>query len=725
MKRLKLLVILLLLWPGLLFGASTTIHDMTGLTTPVGNDELPIWDTSAGLTKKITRTNLLGNVYGIRASDYNGDFDAAVTAIGATVTTLFIDQDSIASAITTCPDTLKVEIMSNYTLTATGITVTFNGPLINNGLISGGIIAINNTFAGQDNCFVAATTTVSFSPRSADYYKWQWFGNGTVESGYLNISVELQELADSMPTITAATDAEEGPGTIFIGEGRYIVNGVDIQQGVNIQGASTWSTMLFWNDENYSIRVKKITNGAQPITTISGINFRGGGDAGDGTNRLANIYSGTYGGDGLYSTQIHVRDCWLSSSYMGISFNGTTDCFIHDNVWDGNVSAITLTNTTENKIYNNEFYGLTRSAIIITETNKTLDRINYIYNNHFQEMESGAIIATDSSTTGLSGRLVVRNNEITLSATKSIYSTNAVISIDYMDEVFVQGNIIKSENATKAINGIYINHIGSTAVISDNRVEGTQQGIILTNGVGEFHNDYKIFNNNVLNIEKVGIKVLTGCDGTIVSENNIHNCNLSEGATEAEACGLYITSNKVLVSRNVIGDMKIAPFMMRCVTFGTGLFRERVEDNKFFGWTTGLLPVNVSTSEVIQKQKTYAASASSGIKETLYAGDIIWDSNVTTGNPLGWICTGAGTQSSIGTLSGGINSGSSTLTLTADAPASLTLGSYITIAGVTGPHVVKWIDGASVYITPAADATVAGANVTSTAPTLVTMANAA
>jgi hypothetical protein len=86
----------------------------------------------------------------------------------------------------------------------------------------------------------------------------------------------------------------------------------------------------------------------------------------------------------------------------------------------------------------------------------------------------------------------------------------------------------------------------------------------------------------------------------------------------------------------------------------------------------------------------------------------------------GWIITTAGTFGTLnsGATTGSINSGS--IALSVNSAAGLTIGSYISIAGVTGTKRVLFIDGTDITIDFSADATVSDAAIGFVAPTVKT-----
>jgi parallel beta-helix repeat protein len=110
--------------------------------------------------------------------DYSGDFDAAITAIGATATTLYIDDTATMSAVVTVPATCTVIVNKGGVIDQAGNGLTFNGPLIMQGgtITNDSTLAINGMFqAGLYEAFTS-TGTVTFGADSVDMVYPEWSG---------------------------------------------------------------------------------------------------------------------------------------------------------------------------------------------------------------------------------------------------------------------------------------------------------------------------------------------------------------------------------------------------------------------------------------------------------------------------------------------------------------------------------------------------------------------
>lgn len=147
MKLLKLLPILilslLLAFPS--HAADGTIDDQTSLgAQPATDDTLPIWDASAGATKKVTYANMVD----IRNADSYGGLTAAVTAIAATKTTIICNSTQTIAGDLSIPTTLTLICTQGCSLEpASTKTLTINStPIAGDYLITGGSGTV--TFAG-------------------------------------------------------------------------------------------------------------------------------------------------------------------------------------------------------------------------------------------------------------------------------------------------------------------------------------------------------------------------------------------------------------------------------------------------------------------------------------------------------------------------------------------------------------------------------------------------
>lgn len=100
------------------------------------------------------------------------------------------------------------------------------------------------------------------------------------------------------------------------------------------------------------------------------------------------------------------------------------------------------------------------------------------------------------------------------------------------------------------------------------------------------------------------------------------------------------------------------------------------------------------------------------------SGDILFKDTAVAGDVIGWVCTTNGTFGTLVGITGDITSG--TTQLTVNSITGLTVGSYISIVGVSGIKRITNIVGLVVTIDSNAGATVSGAAISNPAPVFQT-----
>jgi hypothetical protein len=144
------------------------------------------------------------------------DFETAITAIGATETTLVIDESTVVSVTDTLPKTLSLRFLAPGRLViSTGVTLTINGQ------ISAPLYKIF-TESGTGDVDVGDGYTGTFYP--------QWFG--AVGDGVTDDSAAFQSAIDT------------GIKHISIPQGTYLVVGLTATESTILQGAGENNTIL-------------------------------------------------------------------------------------------------------------------------------------------------------------------------------------------------------------------------------------------------------------------------------------------------------------------------------------------------------------------------------------------------------------------------------------------------------------------------------------------------
>ena len=204
------------------------------LTDP-GADRILFWDDSAaagsnttwlapGTGLSITATTLNVTWPIAFTSDYSSDFDAAVVAIGATETTLYVNDAAAMSTNVTTPATLSVVVLKGGSIDQDVNTLTINGPF------SAGFFEV---FVGSGTVAFGRGSIQSVSPH------WWFSGSGDYTAAMTSAQNALPSSANTY-----------GGGIVDIPSGDYTVNDFEPKSGVKYQGAGERLTRLVGTTSN-------------------------------------------------------------------------------------------------------------------------------------------------------------------------------------------------------------------------------------------------------------------------------------------------------------------------------------------------------------------------------------------------------------------------------------------------------------------------------------------
>jgi hypothetical protein len=194
-----------------------------------------------------------------------------------------------------------------------------------------------------------------------------------------------------------------------------------------------------------------------------------------------------------------------------------------------------------------------------------------------------------------------------------------------------------------------------------------------------------------------GAILFSFCDYGTATGNVIIDCNTSASSSTSSAAGINFNGcNDGFVDGNV------------CINQDTGRMKYFVQatssDNRIVVTPNNRIK-SMLTSSVLNMRTSAPISGTWSVGEQIH----YW--NTAAGASPGTQCTTAGTMGTLnsGSTTGSITSG--TATLTVNSASGLSVGVYISIAGVTGTKIVTAISGTTITIDSNADATVSSAAV--------------
>lgn len=241
--------------------------------------------TSAGVT-----VWTLDNIRGINEvnlttiDDYDGDFDSAITDIGATETTLYIDSTATMSGVVSVPTTCIVVLEKGGDIDQGGNALTFlSAPVFNGGTITNDAAL---TFGVPFDCpkyeALSATTGVVYTYPQVVYPEFY----GAVGDGSTDDSTPIQAAIDDLETAKG--------GTVQFLSKTYVCN-IEAKSYVELKGACPMFKGSSTGTKSHSNTYLKASGTGYIITTaataVHGITVRNLGFIGLGSGTaLKGIY---------------------------------------------------------------------------------------------------------------------------------------------------------------------------------------------------------------------------------------------------------------------------------------------------------------------------------------------------------------------------------------------------------------------------------------------------
>ena len=497
--------------------ANPVVLDSTGRAEIYGTGYYKfVLKTSAGVT-----IWTLDNVQGIGETafttigDYANDFDAAITVIGATETTLYVDDTATMSANVTVPATCSVVVLKGGSIDQSTYTLTINGPFD----------------AGRYQVFTG-TGDVTFGTGAVLCVYPEWWGANSVP-GTTDMTTEIQAAIDS---ITA--------GEVFFHGETYTISSPLIPESyVNLVGmggatiklaANSDDDMLdftgsdtdvgFYNlifDNNGANQTKSTaTNTIHATTQVKRLTIKNCTFKGSASSAL------------LLNASLAHEDVIISGNKFidyyqtAVTFWGVVRGEINNNIFDntgvspsGNGNGISVSNISTDIVVSDntismgesgaESFGIetgTSGTTRVTITGNTVNAGDYA--NH------GGISIAETTNSTVSGNSITKTQTI------------AAIELSKSSNITVSGNSIYDIDSP----GIAVNGANHTISISGNSIDAfTEQGISFVSGTG------------VSDVYAISVVGNTISNGTGVAASGYHAIYVG-GAPEY---GLVIANNVI------------------------------------------------------------------------------------------------------------------------------------------------------------------------------------
>ena len=222
-------------------------------------------------------------------------------------------------------------------------------------------------------------------------------------------------------------------------------------------------------------------------------------------------------------------------------------------------------------------------------------------------------------------------------------------------------------------------------------------------------------------IKNSKISVANGAYNTVVLSNGVYEGNTFYGQGSAISgaylvevkTGARLINNKYTyydLDSTLLGSYTGYIKVNSSSTKGSIVIRETTES-----FINGTGQYTVYDSGLLSNQYVIDATPTQG---TYFANDKIFDTYLSAGGFIGWVCTASGT---LGTLTGvTATTTASSATITVNTTVGLWTEMFISIVGVTGTKRIKSISGTTIELYTTCDASVTSANVAYVAPTLKT-----
>lgn len=489
----------------------------------VGAYKIVIMDSSDNTIDTIPTVSGVNSSSFTTIGDYSGDFDAAITAISTTATTLYVDIASTMSANVTVPVTCKVVMQKGGSINQSTYSLTFNGPFE----------------CGPYQAFTG-TGTVSFGNIVHEILP-EWMGDvdGTSDDVQINAAITAatnnQVIKAYAATYTCSSSiAMNKSCTLSLGQTALTSTAdpvIDITaDDVSIIGINRKKSQLISSTAGASI-IRSIGASRKGIT-VKNLYLEGPATAyvaqGREYETLIHLGDDPYV---AHITDVLIDGCYITKGIRGILMQHVNDSRIINNTFNHDHVAnlgINLWSCDRVIIEKNTFLdsGGSTGAIEIVGATDNQSKGNVVNSNTFL----GSWLYEAIRTTGSSNKII--SNEIECDG-------NLTAGIELLQSVSDAGTTCHSNIVSK--NNIKLTHVTAGSAITLKRDGGTNT--VARNIISENIIDY-YGNSNGINL---------GQDGYSEDNKAIENIIISDGVGND---GIYLPANGS--SGNIIKGNDIA-----------------------------------------------------------------------------------------------------------------------------------------------------------------------
>jgi len=466
---------------------SKTNSGSISIPNPISNTLLG-WDASGTALKNYAVVGTATSITFDHIGNY-ADLATAISSIGASVTTLYIDVPTVIAEGTTVttPLTLSLIVLKGGSIDGVAgggtETLVINGPLD----------------AGKYQIFGASLTVTGLKTACPE-----WFGENTVP-GTTDMTLEIQS------AVNAVNNSGVG-GKVYISEYNHLVTGsISLYDNVSFLGYGRGSIITL----DAAIDLPVISIAGRSGVFVDGLAIDGNGaNQTGGANTNGIDLSGACTDVSLINNEI--TGCYGHGVYVAGTSSGTLieNNYIHDT---GNQAANTsrgvwVTSATRTRIMGNLFYGVDGFSITVQSSSWGIVSNNIIENS----------VTYD-------GIMSYSSNNINISDNNVLTSGDTGIVIELSSLCNVSGNIISTSGVDGIVlSGATFNTItGNTIVNSSQAVDATHYDIrVTTSGVTTSNNN--IVSNNTL-LATAANKALYGIGELLASVDNVFTDNIISG----------------------------------------------------------------------------------------------------------------------------------------------------------------------------------------------------